>query len=217
MSTRPPITVSRVDYVVATMGMSPGVAAELVNNLCAGRVHGYQVRGTPREVVLVTTENPDALRSAQAALAIINCCLRQACRPASVRLAVIRGCSDVTDRVCFKKTMSTVGSALRGRSGIVLVDVTGGRSSMSVAAVLEVLRAMLGGQTTLLVSVTELDPQLSRSLATQFNALLKTVNFDAIISEYMQARDCSILARYGVRDRLCSLFTGRARTAIIYP
>ncbi len=126
--------------ILVTQGTSPGVAGELLYNIASGRVRGL-ARGTPVSLYILATSNPKVVLAAWTAYKLVECCGLTSGAP-RVEI-VVADVSDVTDcdeyRAFYDKVREELQRLVEGpRHGecdnFIVLDVTGGRAGMALAA-----------------------------------------------------------------------------------
>ncbi|AEM38388.1 hypothetical protein Pyrfu_0517 [Pyrolobus fumarii 1A] len=213
--------------LVVTQGTSPGVAAEAYHNIVTGRAVDYDngvLRGRVESVVIVATSGSMAVLAARAAAAILTCCM--GLDPNRVRL-VFAPCSDVTDAASYGAYYDAVYETLESvleesKDSIVVLDVTGGRVGMAIAA-FEAVNAMLT-RDRVRVTTTQVPPEKYRAVQEAFNEMKGRLEealarFEERVKTGDAKRACEELLEETRSDKnsLCSLVTREAITAAIWP
>ncbi len=201
--------------VVVTQGTSPGIAAELLNNMLRGRVVDLPP-GEPEKLVIVATQHPLVVLAAKVARMIIECCVTPV-TPVEIHIASVE---DVVDAASFDEYYSLISRILeeakkKGEYSVVL-DITGGRASMAVAAY-KAAREKLGAM--IYVTTTQIPQELYRDLNNLF--LSSRGDFEKAAEAYGEARASRGVeaaceeARRILGEKLCKLLTGRAVSSVI--
>lgn len=203
--------------LVATVGTSPGVVYEALLNVCRGLYDAPYSPAVPVDtVVMVHTSAPGVVRAARIARLLIHCShavfpegdpRRLPCRVASTGLAPV-GAVDIDSRRAYELYHGAVSRHI-GPGDV--VDVTGGRASMAVAAA----RAAIGQPGTMVT--TTIVPQDAYQAAMAALNVLRNYDLDTVMERAL-SEGCGVLGKYpGLAEALGRLVTGRARTILLYP
>ncbi len=193
--------------VLATQGTSPGIVAELVYNILNGRVEELPSRGTVERVVLVATQHPLVADAARVALSLLKCCIGYE-GGAELQMANVE---DVVDRASFGVFVEKVESVLRGVEGSVVLDVTGGRVGMALAAYIAAESVV--GRGRLFVTTTQVPSERYRELQNLFAG-----NREKLVetSERVLREGCESLSAEE-KELLCRLVTREAVSSVLWP
>jgi len=209
--------------LLATMGTSPGSVYETLLNLCRG---SYECGGEtcPRisidTVTMIRTSNPRVVAASRLARLLITCSQtifpegdprRLPCRVSNVGL-VDAGVDDIDSRSSYERFSEVVRRNI-GEGDI--VDVTGGRVSMAVAAALTPLRFRMRDILVVASSIPQEAYQETSRIVEEFMA---RYSLDAIEERVYGEAGCSALSGFeGLTSLLQRIVTGQARTVVLYP
>ncbi len=191
--------------VLATQGTSPGIVGELVSNIVSGRVEGLPGPGSVERVTLLATGHEMVQLASRVAAAIAKCC-------AGVENVEVRAINapDVVDRASFSQFTELVYEALQGVEGSIVLDVTGGRVGMALAAFIAAYETV--GRGRLYITTTQVPPEKYQELQRVFRE--EKALLDELANRVL--REGCVLSDEE-KKRLCSLVTGEAVTAVLWP
>lgn len=205
--------------LVSTLGVSPGVPYETLLNLCRGSYDApYNPPLKVDSVTIVYTTHPMVVSSYMVAWLLIECG-GEIFRGSSKSLP--EGCGRVTvdgvklpfEDVDSRERFQHLAYRLRriiGRNDV--VDVTGGRASMAIAA------SLAAAEAGAMIVTTLISPQLYNQVSSAFDTLIKRHPIDKILREIMEAGSCSPLNNYPeTKELLGRLVTGTAKTFVLHP
>ncbi len=206
--------------LIATMGTQPGSVYETLLNLCRGRYDRGDETSPPipiDEVVLVYTKSKDVVDAYRLARLLIACSqhimgeqLRLPCMVRKI-IGVPVDVEDIDSRQSFESFYNTV---RRSVSQGDIIDVTGGRVAMGIAAA----RAAWESKAMIVASVIPAERYSEINAAKR--AILATYDIGSIVSDLEHGKlSCLELAdRYrGLARDLSKLVTGKASTYLLYP
>ncbi len=191
--------------VLATQGTSPGIIGELLVNIMSGRVEGLPGPANARKVVLLATGHELVRLAASVAAAIAKCC-------AGVENVEVRAINapDVVDRASFSAFTELVYQALQGVEGSVVLDVTGGRVGMALAAFIAAYETV--GRGRLYITTTQVPPEKYQELQGVFREKREELR---AIAEKVNREGCVVSG--DEKELLCSLVTGDAVSSVLWP
>jgi hypothetical protein len=208
--------------LIATLGTQAGSVYETLLNLCRG-TYDYGERGAPRisvdEVVLVYTRAEPVLDAYRLAKIILAC--QRYIMPNHLRLpetcvigkivAAPVDVEDVDSRRGFERFYDVVKMNIsRGD----VVDVSGGRVAMGVAA------ALAARNVEAMIVATTIPPERYQEVESAKKAILTTYDVKGILTELEQGMlSCyELVQKYPeLAKQLAKLVTGQARTYVLYP
>ncbi len=205
--------------LLATLGTSPGPVYETLLNLCRG---SYEAPYTPRirveTVTLVHTSNPAVKDAYHAAKLLILCShtlfpegddrrLPGECLPREVSSLPLE-IDDVASRSEYEEFVKKIQSVV-GPGDI--VDISGGRVAMAVAAAMYA-SSMPG--TMVVASAVPSDAY--RSLSNVFATLRQKHSLGKLV-EAVEEKGCKALIGTGADKLFAQLVTGKARTYALHP
>jgi hypothetical protein len=211
-----------VPRLLATMGTSPGAVYETLLNLCRGSYDcGAETCPSIRvdRVTLIRTSNPKVVLASRIAALLIACNTaifpegdprRLQCTIRDIGIAEAKA-EDIDSRRAYEEFTRQIASII-GEGDI--VDVTGGRTSMAVAAALTPLKLKL--KEVMIVS-TIIPQDLYRQTAAALDTLQKNYNIEQL-EQTIQEKGCQALTQQQPQLRLLQqLVTGKAKTILLHP
>ena len=206
-----------VARLVATLGASAGVVYESTLNLCRGTWESpYPTKISIDEVVVVRTSAPQ-VEFAYKLLKLLFACsemlppekrLPENCK--SIRIVDVPvPVQDIVDKNSYLQYYNAVKGQIAPES---IVDISGGRAAMSVAAA----RAAIATPYTILVTTIIPPEQYQATTAAQNK--LRQYNIDQII-EQLEKQTCREIAgkHPDIIKLLAQLVTGKAKTVQLAP
>ena len=204
--------------LVATLGASSGVVYEAVLNLCRGTWESpYATPIQVDEVVVVRTTAPQ-VETAFKLLKLLFACsetlppdkrLPENCR--AIRIVDVPvPVQDITDKDSYLQYYDAVRRQIAPES---IVDVSGGRAAMGIAAA----RAAIATPYTILVT-TIIPPEKYQATTAAQNTLRQHYNIDQIL-EQLEKHTCKEIAKTypDIPKLLAQLVTGKAKTIQLAP
>ncbi len=218
------MVVAKNIHVVATMGTSPGIVGELVYNIMARRVEGlvYAPDARVASVTVVGTAHRLVMLAARAVQPILECCLGYT-TPVTVKLI---NSEDVVDSTSYQDYYNAVRDTLQQYirkediDYVVVLDITGGRASMAVAAFEAAYHTVSRGR--LYITTTQVPTERYSQLQSLYRALANQ-GLENALQEYYKAKTSgntdeackAIKAVQAQGANICSLVTREAETAVL--
>ncbi len=206
--------------LVATIGTSPGTVYETLLNLCRGRYDSGEEKTSPipvDTVVIAYTSAQKVVNAYRVASLLVKCSKtlfqgtkKELPSPCNVEkiIGVPLGIADVSSRKEYEIFYEKIGSYIDQGD---VVDVTGGRVAMAVAA------AIRAAKRDAMVVASTVPPEKYRELGSVFDSILQTYDLDRIISE-VENSGCEALDKYeNLKTALRKLVTGEAQTYVLFP
>ncbi len=217
------MVVARNIHIVATMGTSPGIVGELVYNIMERRVEGIQYAEDARvtSITVVGTAHRLVRLAALTVQPLLECCLGYT-TPVTVKLI---NSPDVADAQSYQEYYNAVRNTLQehiekgGEDYIVVLDITGGRASMAVAAFEAAYHIVSRGR--LYVTTTQVQTESYTQLQNLYRELAQK-GLEEAIKAYLEAKKnnpdkaCQTVKEIQASNGdLCTLVTRQAITTIL--
>ncbi len=209
--------------VLVTQGTSPGVAGELLYNIVHGRVRGLHP-GIVTRLYLLATSNPKVVLAAWTAYKLVECCGLSG-EPPQTTLVVVN-VPDVTDCDEYGEFYAKVREELQrlvettrredivrpGCINFVVLDVTGGRAGMALAAFEAAESVYSRGK--LILTTTQVPPERY----TELNEVFR--RYEEVLKRLWEEEtkrgrrvDCDELKREA--PEICKLVTRQAKSSVL--
>ena len=208
--------------LIATLGTSPGAVYETVLNLCRGSYDcGSEDchRISINTITLITTTHPRVILSGKVSHILLECSealfppddpRRLPCSIDSVNIIHV-DVKDIDSKSAYEKFKKTIASTVSSGD---MLDITGGRASMAVAAVLathvEKKLHDVGVYTTIIPSELQ---RATMSAAERLN----NFNIDKLYERFKKEGCNTLKDTHEIAKVLRDLVTGRAQTIQLHP